>query len=200
MVQQECPACGKTIKSVKKFCIYCGTKLSEVSEAVTTSGAPSQLPIKGWEVSPDRINYYDKIMAESSIGDPIITSKCDLDSNKGFLVVTDNGFAWRLRLGAWTPLWKAGSGKWMRWHDVSDIIPIKNGQIRVEIKIRKAGALIVDGKGNLKIKKWKLTIKPHKGEPNPQFNQRLESFHNIMSEIYNRNKVETDPPTSDSRM
>ncbi len=209
MVQQEkstCPACGKVTKIGQKFCISCGIKLSEVSETVTTTVAPPQLqttenfPMKGWEVSPDRIKMYEKIMSLDPVGDPIITSKCKIDRENGFLIVSDNGFAWRIKMGMTTSMYSSGKSKWVRWHDVANIIPKKNGQILVELKIRKNGALIVDGKGKYKIKRWKLTIKPNKGESSYPWKQRLDTFNNIISEIFNRNKVDTDPPTSDSRM
>jgi len=81
----------------------------------------------------------------------------------------------------------AGKSKWIRWHNVANIIPKKDGQILVEIKLRKWGSLILDNKGYYKIKKWKLTIRQNKGEPKPNFRQRQGYFHNIMSEIYNHN-------------
>jgi len=31
--------------------------------------------ISGWEVSPDRIKKYEKMMSTDDVGDPIITSK-----------------------------------------------------------------------------------------------------------------------------
>ena len=215
MVQQICPSCGTTTENGKKFCTYCGAELSEVNEAVTTSGAPPQsqttdkILIKGWDVSPDRIDKYEKMMSTDLIGAPIITSKCVLDSENGFLIVSDNGFAWRIKVGA-SGLFKiggttrmmatAGKSKWVRWHDVANITYKKDGQVLVELKIRKKGSLKLDKKGNYKIKKWKLTIRQNKGEPKVNFKQRQQFFSNIMLEIFNRNKVETDPPTSDSRM
>ena len=93
-----------------------------------------------------------------------------------------------------------GKSKWVRWHDVANIIPKKNSQVLVELKIRKKGSLILNKKGNYKVKRWKLTIRQSKGEQKAQWIQRLESYNKIISDIYLRNKVETDPPTSDSRM
>ncbi len=166
------------------------------------------MPIKeGWEVSPDRIKMYEKIMSTDPVGDPIITSKCTLGSDNGFLVVSDNGFAWRLKMGykqvrggALRIGLSAGKSKWVRWHDVANIIPKKNRVIIAQIKIRKKGALKVDGKGNPKIKKWKLVLDKNKGETKDQWKKRLDDFNGIMLEIFNRNKVETNPATSDTRM
>ena len=153
--------------------------------------------MEGWEVSRDRIEKFQKMLSMDNVGDPIITSKCKLNSINGFIIVSDNGYAWRITGGG--PV-LAGMSKWIRWHDVANLIETKPGQILVEMKLRKNGLLIADEFSNPKIKKWKLTIKPSKGEPGAQFKQRKQYFYNIMSEIYNRNKVVTDPPTSDSRM
>lgn len=153
--------------------------------------------MEGWEVSRDRIEKYQKMLSMDAVGDPIITSKCKLDRANGFLIVSDNGYAWRITGGSAI---SAGSSKWIRWHDVANLIQTKPGQILVEMKLRKKGLLIADKFGNPKIKKWKLTIKPNKGEPGANFKQRQQYFHNLTSQIYNRNKVVTDPPTSDSRM
>lgn len=159
------------------------------------------MPItKGWEVSPDRIKMYDKIMASYPIGDPIFTSKCKLNKDNGLLVVSDRGFAWRIKMGMGSSYYSAGKSKWIRWHDVANIIPTKNGQILIEIKIRKDGSLILDKYSYPKIKKWKLTIKPSKGEQKSFWLQRLQNFNQFISAIYNQNTVETDPPTSDSIM
>ena len=50
MVQKtisKCPACSKTIKAGKEFCIYCGTKLTKQSG--TASGARTRLSIPDLE-------------------------------------------------------------------------------------------------------------------------------------------------------
>ncbi|MFX1275401.1 MAG: hypothetical protein ACFFAH_02920 [Promethearchaeota archaeon] len=161
--------------------------------------------IEGWEVSPDRIKMFEKMMSTDAVGDPIITSKCVLDNENGFLIVSDDGFAWRIKLGmrqagAIRAAMASGKSKWVRWYDVANITPKKNGQILVHLKIRKKGSIIKDKKGNYKVKKWKLTIRKNKGEQKDQWKQRLEAFNNIILEIFSRNAVEEDPPTSDSRM
>ncbi len=126
--------------------------------------------MEGWEVSPDRKEVFEKMINMDSIGDPIITSKCVLGKENGLLIVSDNGFAWRIKNTAMRgSLISAGKSKWIRWHDVANIIPKKDGQILVEIKLRKRGSLILDKKGYYKIKKWKLTIRQNKGEPKPNF-------------------------------
>ena len=110
------------------------------------------MPIReGWEVSPDRGPMYEKIMSKDPVGDPIITTKTKLDRENGFLVVSDNGFAWRIKMGMSTSMYSAGKSKWIRWHDVAGMQPKKPGVLIVELKIRKKGALILDGKGNYKI-------------------------------------------------
>ncbi len=156
--------------------------------------------MKGWEVSPDRVSIFEKILSSDPIDDPIITSKCKLDNENGFLIVSDNGFSWRIKMGMRSGIASSGKSKWVRWHDVADIVPKKPGQILVLLKIRKKGSLLIDKKGNPKIKKWKLTLNKNKNEPTDHFRQRQPYFNQIMSEIHNNNKVDIDPPTSDSRM
>jgi len=160
------------------------------------------LPIKpGWEVSSDRVEKLEKLTGDFPIGDLIITSKCKLDKENGLLLVSDNGFAWRIQAGFKRGMYSIGKDKWVRWCDVANIIQKKNGVAIVELKIRKkGGALIIDKKSNPKIKKWKLTMQRNKEEESSHFKERLQSFNNIMLEIFNRNKVTTDPPTSDSKM
>ncbi len=211
-LKNGCPNCDKDLENNQKFCTYCGTQLSEGNETITSSRAPPQSQttnqraevrknlLEGWEVSPDRINMYEKILSTDPIGDPIITSKCVLDNENGFLIVSDNGFSWRIKMGMRSGLASSGKSKWVRWHDVANIIPKKYGQILVELKIRKKGSLLIDKKGIPKIKKWKLTIRQNKGEQKDHFRQRQPNFNQIMSEIHNKNKVDIDPPTSDSRM
>ncbi|MFX1256938.1 MAG: zinc ribbon domain-containing protein [Promethearchaeota archaeon] len=207
-----CPACGKVIKIDLKFCTNCGAKLNGFDEIKTISADPSQDEIvetkektsliKGWEVSTDRIDKYKKMLSVDDVGDPIITSKCKFDNENGLLVVSNNGFAWRIQVGFGTTggMYKHGKSKWLRWHDVANIIPKKPGVILIELKIRKKGSLILDGKGNPKTKKWKLTLQQNKAEEKIHFRQRQQDFNKIMAEIYNQNKVEINPATSDSRM
>jgi len=156
--------------------------------------------MEGWEVSRDRTGKFEKMMAQAPIGDPIITSKCKLDREHGLVVVSDNGFAWRIKMTMNTSRFAAGKNKWVRWHDLADVIPKKVGQVQVVMKLRKNGALKIDKKGNYKTKSWKLTIEKNKDEQKPHFKMRQEAFNNIFTEIYGRNKVEADPPTSDSKM
>ncbi|KKN27520.1 hypothetical protein LCGC14_0863760 [marine sediment metagenome] len=156
--------------------------------------------MEGWELSPDRYKIYEKIMSMDPVGDPMIVTKCVLDSERGLLVASDNGFSWRLKAGMGTSMYSRGKSKWVRWYDVANIIPKKKGQVLVELKLRKNGSLILDKQGHPKIKKWKLTIRPHKDEPKSNYSQRQDYFHQILSDIYTRNRVEIDPPTSDSRI
>ena len=157
--------------------------------------------MEGWEVSRDRIEKFQKMLSTDPLGDPIITSKCKLDRDNGFLVVGDNGYGWRLtQTASRGGLMKLGKSKWVRWHDVANMREIKPGTLLVEMKLRKKGLLITDKFGNPKIKKWKISIRANKGEPGGAFKQRQQFFHNIMYELHNRNKGVADPPTSDSRM
>ena len=201
-----CPACGKVIKVDLKFCTYCGVNLSEFKEIETTSRTPPQLQTtdylgsslkEGWEVPPDRIDKYHKMMAKYPIGSPIITSNCVLDTTNGFLIVSNNGFAFRFKSSFGPSNYGSLRIVWMRWHDVFDIYS-KKKKVNINIKIRKKGSLKLDRKGNYKLRNLVLFIRKSKHEQKLQWEQRLESFYNIMLEIFNRNRVETDPLTSDS--
>ena len=157
--------------------------------------------IEGWEVSPDRIEKYEKILSSDDIGDPIITSKCKLDKENGLLVASNNGFAWRIKMGYGTSYMSMGKSKWVRWHDVSRIDNKKDYVILTYIKVRnKEGRLKIDGKGNPKLKKWVLKCHPNKNEDKGHYVQRRSDFYNIMSDLFNRNKGDVDPPTSDTRI
>jgi len=161
--------------------------------------------LEGWEVSPDRGDMYEKIISTDPVGDTILTTKCKLDKENGLLVVADNGFAWRIKMGfkqasVMRAAMSSGKSKWVRWHDVANITPKKDGQILMELKLRKKGNLIKDGKGNYKLKKWKFTMQPNKGEPKPHFLERRKHFNSLMIDVFLQHKEDTDPPTSDSRM
>ena len=54
--------------------------------------------IEGWEVSPDRLDKFEKMLRTDPIGDPILTTKCMLGGDNGFLIVSDNGLAWRIQV------------------------------------------------------------------------------------------------------
>ncbi|MFW9823439.1 MAG: hypothetical protein ACFFE4_10915 [Candidatus Thorarchaeota archaeon] len=159
------------------------------------------MPIKeGWELSPDRHEKFEKMMSTDPIGDPIITSKCMLDRDNGLLVVSDNGFAWRVQAGMSTSMYSMGKSKWVRWHDVANFIPKKPGFILAEVKVRKKGALETDKKGNIKTKRWRLIVRSNKNEPKDHFKQRAASFYDVMMEIFNQYKTDENPPESDSRI
>ncbi|MFX0009913.1 MAG: hypothetical protein ACFE9R_06340 [Candidatus Hermodarchaeota archaeon] len=95
---------------------------------------------------------------------------------------------------------KKWRGKWIRWHDISNIVPITYGQIWVHIKKRKDGAILLDKKGNYKLIKWKLTLNRNKLEEKSDFKQRRINFGDIMLDVFRQKKVEIDPPSSDSKM
>jgi hypothetical protein len=131
----------------------------------------------------------------------LLTSKCKLGSQHGTLLVSDNGFAWDLKAGFNTPMYKMGTSKWVRWHDVSQILPLNEtkGVLKIECFKRKNGALIMK-KGNPLIFAWKATLEPNKGEDNVHFAARRKDFYRIMSEIFERNKSDQIPNVSDSRI
>ena len=160
------------------------------------------MPImNGWEVSPDRVEKFEKILSSDPLGDPIITSKCKLGKDNGLIIAGNNGFAWRIQTGMRTSMYSMGKSKWVRWHDVGRIDLKKEGVIFVYIKVReKNGNLKFDGKGNPKLKKWLFVLNQNKDEEKGHFLQRRSNFYQIMSDIFNQNKGETDPPTSDSRI
>ena len=161
-----------------------------------------RMPImSGWEVSPDRIEKFEKMMGKDDIGDPIITSKCKLSKQHGLIIVSNNGFAWKIQSGMRTSYYKMGQSKWVRWHDFSKMELKKEGVILVWVKVRnKVGALKIDGKGNPKLKKWLLVLTQNKNEDKNHFLQRRAAFFGILTDIFNQNKGDTDPPTSDSRI
>lgn len=172
--------------------------------------------MQGWEISPDRIKIYEKMMENDSIGDPIITSKCtfegrDVFSQKGVLIASTNGYAWRSKSsagrivasGVMCGAISAGraaavKSKWMRWHDVADIVPKKDRGVIMIVKRRENGALVLNKKGKYKTRMCWLYVKSNKGEPKAHFKQRKRDFFNIMRDIWNRYKGEGDPPISDS--
>ena len=160
------------------------------------------MPImSGWEVSPDRLEKYEKMLGSDPVGDAIITSKCRLGKDNGLLIASNTGFAWRIQTGFGTSYMSMGKSKWIRWHDVDRIDLKKEGFILTYIKVRqKDGTLKIDGKGNPKLKKWPLILNKNKNEEKGHFLQRRSAFFSIMSDIFNQNKGDTDPPTSDTRI
>lgn len=145
--------------------------------------------MEGWEVPTNKVKMYDGLMNNVPIGDPIITSPCQRAKSgaarspvNGFLVISENGFAWRnLAVSPGILITVALDGvreatgikdKWVRWHDVANIIPKKPGQVQVVLKARKKGAIVLNKKGNYKTKKWKLTINKHKDEKKDHFRER----------------------------
>ncbi len=157
--------------------------------------------MEGWELSSDRKDVFDKMVSSDPIGDVLITSKCKLGSEHGTLLVSDNGFAWRLKVGFNTPMYKTGTSKWVRWHDVSQIIPLNEakGVLKIECFKRKKGSLIMK-KGNPAVFAWKATLEQNKGEDKVHFTERRKDFYRIMSDIFEKNKTTPPPEISDSRV
>lgn len=157
--------------------------------------------IDGWEVSPDRVDKFEKMLSSDPVGDAVLVSKCRLGKDNGLLVASNNGFAWRIQAGYTTSMYSMGKSKWVRWYDVDRIDLKKEGFLLVYLKVReKNGPLKLDGKGNPKLKKWPLILNRNKDEDKGHFEQRRSAFHKVFSDIFNQNKGNSDPPTSDSRI
>ncbi len=143
------------------------------------------------------------MMSTDAVGEPIIISKCKIGKSYGLLVVSDNGFAWRIQYSFMRDgLKDIGKSKWVRWYDVERIIPDKpkKGRIKIEIVKRKKGKLIKDGRGNPKITRWRLTASQNRGELYSHFVNRRKDFYRIIQEIFEKNKTDKIPITSDSRI
>jgi len=161
--------------------------------------------MSGWEVSPDRIEKYEKMLATDDVGDPILTSKCKLKAgmsiDNGFIIVSDKGWAWRIQAGMNTPMISMGKSKWIRWHDVAKLEAKKEKAVFVYVKARaKNGPVKLDGKGNPKLKKWFLVLDKNKDEDKGHFLERRKAFFGLLNDIWTANKGDVDPPTSDSRI
>lgn len=168
--------------------------------------------IEGWEVSSDRHEKFERMFRSDPIGDPILTTKCMLGRDNGFLIVSNKGLAWRILFNFETtaPAFIKSKSKWVRWHDIANIIPIsgqrigtktiKPGWVFLEVKIRKQGTLVTDKHGNPKTKKWRLIIRPNKNEENSHFNHRLATFYDLLTDLFNKFKTDENPPVSDSRL
>ena len=157
------------------------------------------MPIReGWELSPDRKEQYDLLIEKYPVGEPILISKCRFEPENGLMVVSDNGFAWRMKAGFKGSFGVHGKYKWIRWHDFAEIKLKKKGQLLLFVKKRKNGELILNRKGQPKTTKYIITLKPNQGEEKSKWKQRREGFYDIITEIYNRNKGDSDPPTSDT--
>jgi len=160
--------------------------------------------IEGWEIPPDRIKTYEKMMEIDDIGDPIITSKCQSGGENGVLIASTNGYAWRIKLstgrialgalyggalGAGAAI--AGNYTWVRWHEIADIIPLKKAGVKVKLKrYNKNGELLLDKKGNIKTRNNRLWIMKNNGESRAHIKQRVQDFPNIMIDLWNRYKGE----------
>jgi len=157
--------------------------------------------IEGWEVSPDRQYKFEQMLSTDDVGDPILTSKCNDFNYSGILLVSNKGIAWRRKRTiidgieiAWTK-----SSRWVRWHDVADIIPLRPGLIQIKVKRRKDGLLLTDKRGIPKTKNLKFQIERNKKETKIHFKQRKAEFFGIMMDLFDQYKSDTNPPTSDSR-
>ncbi len=156
--------------------------------------------LEGWEVSPDRTDKVDKMHSMYNIGDMIITSKCKRGNGQGFLVVSDRGIAWRIHASFNTGVAAMGNNMWVIWNDLFEVLPKKPGIILVKVKKRnmKTKELILDKKGNYRLKQWKLSIVRNKNEPKEHFFSRRDSFNSIFNQIWEAHRTSEDPSYSDS--
>lgn len=154
----------------------------------------------GWEISPDRIEWFEKIRSMYDIGDTILTSKCRRGSDNGFLVVSDKGFAWRIKMGFGQWIWQSGQNMWIRWHDLYNVTLKKPGVIFVQVKKRnmKTKELIFDKKGNYNFKKWKLILLRNAKEEKPHWINRQQTFNDLFIQIWESHKTSEDPSHSDT--
>ncbi|MFX1273878.1 MAG: hypothetical protein ACFFBP_02985 [Promethearchaeota archaeon] len=157
--------------------------------------------IPNWEVSSDSVERFEKMMATYPVGDPIITSKVRLDNEYGYFVAGENGISWRIKFNPMRSGYiSAGKSKWVRWHDIFNFVEKKPGVLIVELKLRKKGQLVTDKHGNIKMKKWKFVLQPHKNEPKGDYEQRKSVFGNLMKQLLEERRIDVEPPTSDSVM
>lgn len=144
---------------------------------------------EGWEVSSDRIKKFNKLVIIT--GDAIITSKCKLANDLGFLVASETGLAWWVHVSGRTAfkMDRTNIWKWWAWSVITDITEENSGQILFESKLYdKKGHPKMDKEGNQKLKRSRLTLLPNKNEEEEHFKQRQRDFADIVTEIYDRNK------------
>jgi hypothetical protein len=124
-------------------------------------------------------------------GDAIITSKCKLANDLGFLVASETGLAWFLHVSGRTAfkMDRTNIWNWWSWSVITDITEENSGQILFKSKLYdKKGHPKMDKEGNQKLKKSRLTLLRNKDEEEAHFRQRQLDFADILTEIYNRNK------------
>lgn len=144
---------------------------------------------EGWEVSSDRIKQFDRLLIIT--GDAIVTSKCKLSNDLGFLVASERGLAWMVHISGRTAfkMDRTNTWNWWAWSAITDITEENSGQILFNSKLYdKTGHPKMDKEGNQKLKRSRLTLLPNKNEEEEHFRQRQRDFANIVIEIYNRNK------------
>lgn len=145
---------------------------------------------EGWEVSSDRIKQFERLLIIT--GDAIITSKCKLSNDLGFLVASERGLAWWLHVSGRTAFKMAptNKGKWWAWSGITDITEENSGQILFKSKLYDNKGIFpkMDKEVNQKLKRSRLTLLPNKDEEEEHFKQRQRDFADIVIEIYDRNK------------
>ncbi len=159
------------------------------------------MPIKlGWEVSPDSNRILRKLLEIFPIGDPIITSKCKFDGDKGFLVVSDNGLAWTIKIGIKSTVFDLGKKKWVRWYDVVNVAWSKDGFVLVQaLQRKKDGEIKRKKEKEYKTNDLRLNLERNKDEPKDQFKERKARFGDIMWEIFQKNQARIPPAKTDSQ-
>lgn len=159
------------------------------------------MPIKeGWEISPDRVEWYEKITGRYDVGDPFLTSKCMRGKDNGFLVVSDKGFAWRIKMGFSSSMWQSGENMWIRWHDLYEVIPKKPGIILIKVKKRnmKSKEILLNKKGDYIFKKWALKIVRNAKEEKENWLNRQQTFNDLFIKTWEEHQLAEDPAQSDT--
>lgn len=158
----------------------------------------------GWEVSPDREKMFQAIVEKVPIGEPIITTKCKVDGDNGFLVAGENGWAWTGKASLMKlvtgDFWSLGKKKWVRWHDIVEIDNYAKGNVYVKaVKRNKDGTLKMNKDGRPKTTELHLRCDRNQDEPKDQFKERREKFGNALMVIWFDNKVDEYPDETDSK-
>lgn len=163
------------------------------------------MPLKpGWEVSPDREKQFQAIVETVPIGEPIITSKCKVDGDNGFLVAGKNGWAWTGKAGLMKLItgdfWSLGKKKWVRWYDVYKMGYNEKGLAVVEaVKRNKDGTVKKKKDGVPKTKAMILIADRNKDEPKDKWKERKKMFGEEFYMIFEKNKARVPPAETDSK-
>ena len=165
---------------------------------------------EGWEISPDRIKAFEKIVNTYNVGNPILTSKCLREGASGFLIVGNIGIAWKntqsgvitaadALIGTGATVGKIS--KWTSWQDVVKFTMLtrrKNpdgipGSIKLEVNKRKGGVILKNKRGVPKTEVWRLFLRRNKNETKSHYEERKAEFYGILKELYHQYKTDANP-------